>query len=141
MNDPQLLVRYSPGSRRFYWLYGLLALLWGAIGLTPDFYPGWIDIAWIAMGLLCFSGYFWHRRTPYLKVEGEILVQPGFPSRKIPLSHLKPVRTFAGDLILESDTAKITLARAAACTRDLEALEEFLENNRTYKKPLKEAHP
>lgn len=68
----------------------------------------------------------WVLYTPYLSIQGETLIQPGWKTKRIPLRALESVRNFAGDLILESGKTKITMNSYAAEKEDFKSLEEFL---------------
>ena len=121
-----LTVRYSWRVRLFYGFIGINNLFWGILTSMSESWSNWIGYGFLLLGGICLAAAVWIWHTPYLSIQGEILIQPGWKTKRIPLQNLDSVRNFAGDLILESGTTKITLNKYAAKKEDVKALKEYL---------------
>ena len=123
-----LKVRYSWRVKAFYGLLGINNLFWGILASISGSWSDWIGFGFLLLGGICLAAAVWVRYTPYFYFHAETLIQPGWRTKRIPLHNLSSVRSFAGDLILESGSTRITLNKYTARKDDLKALREFLEH-------------
>lgn len=127
MSLDTLTVRYSWRVLTFYGLIGINNLLWGVLNSLSDTGNDWISFGFLFLGGICLVAAVWVWHTPYLYIQAETLIQPGWSTKRIPLKDLGSVRNFAGDLILESGKTHIRLDKHTARKEDLLALKEYLE--------------
>lgn len=121
-----LKVRYSWRVKFLYGFLGINNLFWGILSSISESWGDWISFGFLFLGGICLAAATWVLYTPYLSIQGETLIQPGWKTKRIPLRALESVRNFAGDLILESGKTKITVNSYAAVKEDFKSLEEFL---------------
>ena len=123
----KLTVRYSWRVLFFYGFIGINNFFWGILTSISESWSDWIGFGFIFLGGICLAAAVWVWNTPYLTIQGETLIQPGWKTKRISLQSLSSVRAFAGDLILESGKTKITLDKYTARKEDISALKDFLD--------------
>ncbi len=111
----------------FYGFIGINNFFWGILTSISESWSDWIGFGFIFLGGICLAAAVWVWNTPYLTIQGETLIQPGWKTKRISLQSLSSVRAFAGDLILESGKTKITLDKYTARKEDISALKDFLD--------------
>jgi len=127
LRSDKITVRYSWRVLIFYGFIGINNLVWGILTSMSESWGDWIGFGFLFLGGICLAAAVWVWHTPYLSVQAETLIQPGWKTKRIPLRSLSSVRTFAGDLIFESGETKITLNKYAARKEDIKALSEFID--------------
>ena len=123
-----LNVRYSWRIKLFYGLIGINNLFWGILTYTSKPWNEWIGFGFLVLGGICLAAAIWVWYTPYLSVQKESLIQPGWNTKRIPLKDLESIRHFAGDLIFECGNTRIKLNKYTARKKDLKILTDYLAN-------------
>ena len=122
----KLTIRYSKRQQR---IWGVQALAWTILAIL--YFAGekvtWTDYGFGILALAYIGAFFWFRYLPYASLESGTLTEHSFRKKRIDLSKLITLKTFAGDLILQSPKQKIKLNLGIMKPADKEKLMTALE--------------
>lgn len=100
---------YKRGHMNMYLILGVIWLVWFLLGLLTNDDPHWTDYGWIVISVLYLTVYFYIRQNKYLTIENGFIKINGSFRKKLNLSDIKQIKSFAGDYILKSDSKKLTI--------------------------------
>jgi hypothetical protein len=90
-------------------IFGLIWLVWFFILKLSKDEPNWTDYGWIAISAMYLIGYFYQRRNKYLTIENGFIKVNGPFGKRINLTEIKQIKSFAGDYILKTDKTELTI--------------------------------
>lgn len=89
----------------------IFGLLWLSLGIVALFFSSGtiLKYGYLAMGVLYIALCLFHYKKQYLSIENGTITKHDLISQKMNLNEIKHVKKFAGDYILKSDTAELTI--------------------------------
>ncbi|MDC6350979.1 hypothetical protein PP178_05400 [Zeaxanthinibacter sp. PT1] len=115
-------VSYKQKHLRNYLLLGILFLLLGSWRMLHGF-DQLLGYLWLSLALISLSQYYYSRKKAYLTIKQGYLYKNLLFSRKLLLSDIKCIRKFAGDYILMTEKAQLTIDTQIIDKDSLEELE------------------
>lgn len=100
-------------------------ILFGLAFLWIDENRG-IGISWILLSMLYFGTYFYERQNHYLTLENGFIQKNKPFSKPMALAEIRRIKKFAGDYILLTDSAKMTINTQIIAPASLEQLDTAL---------------
>jgi hypothetical protein len=102
-------IRYTKRRLNHSLIFGTLWLIISLLGIFTKESPYWTDYAFLIISFFYLGTYFYEKRNQYLTIEnGLISVNQPF-GKKIRLTEIKRIKKFAGDYILKTDKAELTI--------------------------------
>lgn len=104
-------IRYTKRKVRINLILGLAWLaVFIAFIIIDDAKSSWIKHGWLLLGFLNIGMFAYQNHYQYLTLENGVLKQNDlFFGKKITLSEIKQIRTFAGDYILKGENKELTI--------------------------------
>lgn len=90
---------------------GLIWLVFAIVQLFVLDYENksWIKYGWLGISLMYIIMYFYEYFNQYLTIENGIIKTNSLFGKKMNLTDIKRIKKFAGDYILKSDKAELTI--------------------------------
>ncbi|WP_445381703.1 hypothetical protein [Robiginitalea sp. IMCC43444] len=123
----KLIVRDSKRQQIIWGVQAVIFTIIGILNFTLEDNPFWLDYAWLFLGLAYAGGFLWYRFLPYASLESGTLTEYSFRKKEVDLKELTTLKTFAGELILQSPDQKIKLNLGIINPGDKEKLMNALE--------------
>lgn len=102
-------IDYKKRQLNFNLIFGILWLSYFLVKLLLDDKLHWIDYGWIIIALIYLGLYFYQKNYKYLSIENGIIIVNGPFGKKLNLSEIKHIKSFAGDYILKTDKKELTI--------------------------------
>ncbi|MGA9239555.1 hypothetical protein [Robiginitalea sp.] len=120
-------IHYSKKRLRSHLIQGLLWLVFSITLLVIDasFLNG-MGIGYLVMAALFMGSYFYERHYGYLTLKADTIQKNTLIGKPIRLSEIRRIKKFAGDYILETETAKMTINTQIIAPDSLEKLDKAL---------------
>ena len=102
-------IHYKKKQLNINLILGLVWLAYGIIQVSMSENRSWIDYGWFVLSITYLILYFYQKNEKYLTIENGIIKQNWPFGKKIILTEIKRIKHFAGDLILKTDKAELTI--------------------------------
>ena len=104
-------IRYKKRKLRINLIFGLFWLVFAIIQLFIFDYESksWIKYGWLGISLMYIIMYFYEYFNQYLTIENGIIKMNSLFGKKMNLTEIKQIKKFAGDYILKTDKAELTI--------------------------------
>ena len=83
-------------------------------------------IGYLMIAAMFMGSYFYERHYGYLTLQGDTIQKNTLIGKPIGLSEVRRIKKFAGDYILETETAKMTINTHIIAPDSLEMLDKAL---------------
>lgn len=120
-------IRYKKRNLNINLILGIVWLIFGLLNLNYNEEHSRIDYGYLLLGILYLVLYFYQKQYKYLTIENGILKINGSLGKKINLTEIKRIKTFAGDYILKTDKKQLTINTQIIDPKSLTALNSELE--------------
>lgn len=117
-------------TQKRLWSHLIQGLVWLVFGLAlmaseASFLNG-MTIGYLGMAVLFLGSYLYERHYQYLTLTTDTIQKNSITGKPIRLSEIRRSKKFAGDYILETETAKMTINSQIIDTDSLKILDEAL---------------
>jgi len=120
-------IHYTKKRLRSNLIQGLIWLVFSITLMVSDaFWANGMVIGYLVIAAMFLGSYFYERHYQYLTLEGETIQKNTLIGKPIRLSAIRRIKKFAGDYILETETAKMTINTQIIAPDSLEILDEAL---------------
>ena len=107
-------------------IFGIIWMTYFIIRLAID-EVHWIDYGWIVIALAYFINYFYQKKYNYVTIKNGIINVNGPFGKKLNLTEIKQIKTFAGDYILKTENKELTINTQLIEPNSLAELDKELE--------------
>ena len=107
-------------------IFGIIWMTYFIIRLAID-EVHWIDYGWIVIALAYFINYFYQKKYNYVTIKNGIINVNGPFGKKLNLTEIKQIKTFAGDYILKTENKELTINTQLIEPNSLAELNKELE--------------
>ena len=108
-------------------IFGIVWLIFGLLGVFTKENPYWTDYGYLGISMLYLIIWFYQKQNKYLTIENGIIKINGSFGKKISLTEIKRIKTFAGDYIIKTDNKELTINTQIIDPKSLTALNIELE--------------
>lgn len=108
-------------------IFGILWLVYFLLQLIFDDEMKALDYGWLIIALVYLGAYFYHKHYKYLTLKNGVISINGPLGKKVKLSEIKQIKTFAGDYILKTDKKQLTINSQLIDPKSLTKLNTALE--------------
>jgi len=103
-------------------------LIFGAINLFFNDFGKWTTYTWFGISLMYILIYSFDYFNQYLTIQNGIIKENHLFGKKIVLTEIKQIKKFAGDYIIKTDKAEMTINTQIIDPDSLADLNTELEN-------------
>jgi hypothetical protein len=120
-------IHYTKKRLRAHLIQGLVWLVFSLTLMVIDtsFLSG-MEIGYLMIAAMFLGSYFYERHYGYLTLQGDTIQKNTLIGKPIRLSEVRRIKKFAGDYILETETAKMTINTQIITPDSLKRLDEAL---------------
>jgi hypothetical protein len=120
-------IHYTKKRLRAHLIQGLVWLVFSLTLMVIDtsFLNG-MKIGYLVMAAMFLGSYFYERHYGYLTLKADTIQKNTLTGKPIGLSEVRRIKKFAGDYILETETAKMTINTHIIAPDCLEMLDKAL---------------
>jgi hypothetical protein len=120
-------IHYTKKRLRAHLIQGLVWLVFSLTLMVIDtsFLNG-MKIGYLMIAAMFLGSYFYERHYGYLTLQGDTIQKNTLIGKPIRLSEVRRIKKFAGDYILETETAKMTINTQIITPDSLKRLDEAL---------------
>ncbi|MGB5188712.1 hypothetical protein [Robiginitalea sp.] len=120
-------IHYTKKRLRSNLFQGLLWLVFSITLMVSDaFWANGMVIGYLVIAALFMGSYFYERHYGYLTLKADTIQKNTLIGKPIGLSEVRRIKKFAGDYILETETAKMTINTQIIAPDCLKMLDEAL---------------
>ena len=121
-------IRYKKRKLRINLILGLFWLVFAIVQLfILDENKSWIKYGWLGISLMYIIMYFYEYFNQYLTIENGIIKINRPFGKKMNLNEIKRIKKFAGDYILKTEKAELTINTQMIDPKSLAELNTELE--------------
>ena len=108
-------------------VFGVLWLLMGIVQVVLRDSVSWLDYAWFLVAAAYIGGSFYQYYFQYLTIDNNQIKMNWIWGKKIDLREVNTFKKFAGDYILKSEDAKLTINTQIMDKESLQKLNSVLQ--------------
>jgi hypothetical protein len=120
-------IHYTKKRLRAHLIQGLVWLVFSLTLMVSDTSFGNVmNIGYLMIAAMFMGSYFYERYYQYLTLQGDTIQKNTLIGKPLRLSEIRRIKKFAGDYILETEAAKMTINTQIIAPDSLELLDEAL---------------
>ena len=120
-------IRYKKKRFKYNLIFGIFWMIFGLVGIFTREKPYWTDYGFLVMAILYITTYFYEKKNQYLTIRNGVIYQNYPFGKKINLNEINRIKKFAGDYILKTDNAELTINTQIIDKKSLSELNSELE--------------
>jgi hypothetical protein len=120
-------IHYTKKRLRAHLIQGMVWLIFSLtlMGIDTSF-PNGMDTGYLLIAALFMGSYFYERHYQYLTLDEDTIQKNSLIGKPMRLNEIQRIKKFAGDYILETETAKMTINTQIIAPDSLKMLDEAL---------------